>query len=410
MALQPVVKRSVSGDVFEQIVADVLSGELAPGATLPSERQLAEALGVSRPAVREALQRLAAAGLVSVRQGDATTVLDYRRGAGLEVLPRLLVQAGELDPAVARSILEARLHNGPKVAELAAARSPRAHTEPDAAPYADGTATTTPSADRSGRTTPTSTSSATDKGDTSHTESAETTPPSGTTASSTTTPGATTPGATTSDRSASGTTTFGTTPSDTTTPDKTASGTAVSGATTSGTNDFGATTSGATTSGATTSGATTSGTTTSGATTSGTTTSGTTTSGAAASSARPSGGTATTADTGPAIFDALLASVEALAAEGDPVVRQRLALDFWDHVVDAADSIVFRLMFNMLRAAYEPALVALAPIMSAEVGNVGAYRELAAAIVAGRPQEAAETARALLEPATTALIEVLGGH
>lgn len=240
MALQPVVKRSVSGDVFEQIAADVLSGELAPGVALPSERQLAEALGVSRPAVREALQRLAAAGLVAVRQGDATTVLDYRRGAGLEVLPRLLVQAGELDPGVARSILEARLHNGPKVAELAAARL---------------------------------------------------------------------------------------------------------GATDSAT--VGAT---------------------------------------------------------------LAASVEALATEDDPVAQQRHAMEFWDHVVDAADSIVFRLMFNMLRAAYEPALAALAPIMSAEVGNVDAYRELAAAIVAGRPQEAADTARALLEPATTALIDVLDGH
>ncbi|MCC3327959.1 FadR/GntR family transcriptional regulator [Nocardia abscessus] len=239
MALQPVVKRSVSADVFEQIAADVLSGELAPGATLPSERQLAEALGVSRPAVREALQRLAAAGLVSVRQGDATTVLDYRRGAGLEVLPRLLVQAGELDPAVARSILEARLHNGPKVAELAARR-------------------------------------------------------------------------------------------------------------------VGA---------------------------------------IGAGEVRP-------------LLDA---SVEALAVEPDPIIQQRHAMEFWDHVVDAADSIVFRLMFNMLRAAYEPALAALAPIMSAEVGNVEAYRELAAAIAAGRPQKAATTARALLEPATTALIEVLGG-
>lgn len=237
--MQPVVKRSVSADVFEQIAADVLSGELTPGATLPSERQLAEALGVSRPAVREALQRLAAAGLVSVRQGDATTVLNYRRGAGLEVLPRLLVQAGELDPAVASSILEARLHNGPKVAELAARRA--------------GTI--------------------------------------------------------------------------------------------------------------------------------------------GADEVRP----------------LLEASIEALAVEQDPVAQQRHAMEFWDHVVDAADSIVFRLMFNMLRAAYEPALAALAPIMSAEVGNLGAYRDLAAAIAAGRPQKAATTARALLEPATTALIEVLSG-
>ncbi|WP_280496537.1 winged helix-turn-helix domain-containing protein, partial [Nocardia farcinica] len=82
MALQPVVKRSVSADVFEQIAAEVLSGERAPGSALPSERQLAEALGVSRPAVREALQRLAAAGLVAVRPGDTHPLLVNRRGGG----------------------------------------------------------------------------------------------------------------------------------------------------------------------------------------------------------------------------------------------------------------------------------------------------------------------------------------
>jgi hypothetical protein len=48
--------------------------------------------------------------------------------------------------------------------------------------------------------------------------------------------------------------------------------------------------------------------------------------------------------------------------------------------------------------------------MSAEVGNVAGYRELADAIVGGRPSEAADRARALLEPATTALISVLDGH
>src|SRR5690606_19444320 len=123
MALQPVVKRSVSTEVFEQIADEVLSGERAPGSALPSERQLAEAFGVSRPAVREALQRLAGAGLVSVRQGDTTTVLDYRRGSGLEILPRLPVRQGTLDPTVARRSLEARLHNAPKVAALAALRT-----------------------------------------------------------------------------------------------------------------------------------------------------------------------------------------------------------------------------------------------------------------------------------------------
>ena len=50
MALQPVNRRSVPEDVFEQILADVLSGEMRPGEPLPSERRLAEVLGVSRPA------------------------------------------------------------------------------------------------------------------------------------------------------------------------------------------------------------------------------------------------------------------------------------------------------------------------------------------------------------------------
>src|SRR5690349_10278379 len=123
MALQPVARRSVPDEVFDQILDDVVSGEFAPGEALPSERKLAEVLGVSRPAVREALQRVAQAGLVEVRQGDATTVRDYRRHAGLDLLPRLLLPRGELDPAVARSVLEARLLIGPKVAELAATRA-----------------------------------------------------------------------------------------------------------------------------------------------------------------------------------------------------------------------------------------------------------------------------------------------
>src|SRR5687768_13024025 len=122
MPLRPIQRRSVPDDVFDQLVAEVTGGGLGPGEPLPSERRLAEVLGVSRPAVREALQRLAQAGLVDVRQGDATTVRDYRRSGGLDLLPRLLLPGGELDVSVAKSILEARLLIGPKVAELAAAR------------------------------------------------------------------------------------------------------------------------------------------------------------------------------------------------------------------------------------------------------------------------------------------------
>lgn len=233
MELQPVNRRSVPEDVFEQIVSGVLSGEMQPGETLPSERRLAEVLGVSRPAVREALKRVSAAGLVEVRQGDATTIRDFRRHAGLDLLPRLLMRAGELDLSVVRSILEARLHNGPKTAELAAARRQ------------------------------------------------------------------------------------------------------------------------------------------------------------------------------PGLNALLSEAVERLASETDPVERQRHALSFWDLVVDGADSIVFRLMYNTLRATYEPALPALAAVMAAEVGRPEAYRELADTIAAGDAAAARQAAVDLLEPATAAMLAVI---
>src|SRR5213080_4063716 len=130
MALRPVAKKSVPDEVFDQILGDVLAGELAPGEPLPSERRLAEVLGVSRPAVREALTRVAAAGLADVRHGNETMVRDFRRHAGLDLLPRLLLPHGELDLDVARSVIEARLHVGPKIAALAAERAGAALGQP----------------------------------------------------------------------------------------------------------------------------------------------------------------------------------------------------------------------------------------------------------------------------------------
>ena len=91
----------------------------------------------------------------------------------------------------------------------------------------------------------------------------------------------------------------------------------------------------------------------------------------------------------------------------DDVERQVHALEFWDQVVDAADSMVFRLMFNSLRAAYEPALEALAPLMAEEVGQVDAYRVLTAALGAGDPETARAAADRVLRPATESLLAAL---
>jgi GntR family transcriptional regulator, transcriptional repressor for pyruvate dehydrogenase complex len=124
MPLSPVRRTSVADAVYEQLLDGVLTGELSAGEALPGERALTETLGVNRQAVREALQRLSAAGLVEIRHGDATRVLDYRHAAGLDLLPRLLLHGdGTVDATVARGLMELRLCLGPDVARRCAERA-----------------------------------------------------------------------------------------------------------------------------------------------------------------------------------------------------------------------------------------------------------------------------------------------
>jgi GntR family transcriptional repressor for pyruvate dehydrogenase complex len=124
MNIEPVPHASLPDAVFEQLSSLILRGELASGLSLPAERELCVRLGVNRGALREALERLAQAGLVSKRQGGATTVLDWRSHAGMELLPRLVLRGnGEPDPAVIRSIAEIRETIGADAARLAARRA-----------------------------------------------------------------------------------------------------------------------------------------------------------------------------------------------------------------------------------------------------------------------------------------------
>jgi len=100
--------------------------------------------------------------------------------------------------------------------------------------------------------------------------------------------------------------------------------------------------------------------------------------------------------------------VAILEQAGDSEARQHAALGFWDAVVDAADSIVFRLLFNSLRLAYEPAIAALGPVMEGEVDDVAGYQALTEAIASGDPDAAHAAADALLRPTTEALGHLLG--
>ena len=67
--LSPVTMRTAGERIAERLVTAIALGEFEPGQRLPTERDLAATLEVSRTTVREALQRLQAAGYVTTRRG-----------------------------------------------------------------------------------------------------------------------------------------------------------------------------------------------------------------------------------------------------------------------------------------------------------------------------------------------------
>ena len=74
LGLQPPRRVTVVESIIEQLVSLIQSGSLRTGDKLPAERRLMEMLNVSRSSVREALQGLAAMGLVEQRAGEGTFV------------------------------------------------------------------------------------------------------------------------------------------------------------------------------------------------------------------------------------------------------------------------------------------------------------------------------------------------
>ncbi|HPD91292.1 MAG: FCD domain-containing protein [Rhodobacter sp.] len=97
MPFQPVQQEKLAQGVVRQIELLILRGLLRPGERLPSERELAERMGVSRPSLREAIAELQAKGLLISRAGSGVFVADMLGSAFSEALITLF---GAHDEAV----------------------------------------------------------------------------------------------------------------------------------------------------------------------------------------------------------------------------------------------------------------------------------------------------------------------
>ncbi len=118
----------------DTLLARLLDGTYPPGSTLPAERELAASLGVTRPTLREALQRLGRDGLLEIRQGKPTRVLHPHEG-GLRVLAHLS-RHGDLGRMVP-DLLDLRAALLPHWVAQTADRDPRALREHLTSPPAE---------------------------------------------------------------------------------------------------------------------------------------------------------------------------------------------------------------------------------------------------------------------------------
>ena len=105
VALEPIVNQRLYQQVADSIRKQIQSGSMPPGSRLPSEKLLAQQLGVSRPTVREAMIALEIAGLVEIRTGSGS----YVRHRDLIAAPSVDTGPGPIELVNARILIEGEI-------------------------------------------------------------------------------------------------------------------------------------------------------------------------------------------------------------------------------------------------------------------------------------------------------------
>lgn len=119
MTFETIHKSSAPEKVVEQILQKINAGELQPGSRLPSQRELAQKMGVGRSSMREAINALVVMGYLEAIHGKGTFIRQKLPAAGFssEGLRAALTVGSIFDLMEARQVLEC------KSAKLAAERA-----------------------------------------------------------------------------------------------------------------------------------------------------------------------------------------------------------------------------------------------------------------------------------------------
>jgi GntR family transcriptional regulator, transcriptional repressor for pyruvate dehydrogenase complex len=124
---QPLTRSRLSEEILTIIQKQIMSGDISPGAKLPTERELAELFKVNRSTLREALRRLEGMELLEIRHGDGVYAKDPIESGNLDLIKAVFAMDRHNETLF--NVLEVRRIVVPEMASLAAQR----HTDADLA-------------------------------------------------------------------------------------------------------------------------------------------------------------------------------------------------------------------------------------------------------------------------------------
>ncbi|HYP05697.1 MAG TPA: transcriptional regulator NanR [Bryobacteraceae bacterium] len=123
MSTQPIVRRKLADEVRDRLIHTIRSGELRPGDRLPSERDLMERFEVGRPAIREAMQSLASAGLIEISHGERARVAVPDTHGMFDRIGQTMLHLLQTSPVTLQHLKDARVMFEVGMVRMAAARA-----------------------------------------------------------------------------------------------------------------------------------------------------------------------------------------------------------------------------------------------------------------------------------------------
>ena len=109
MKFGEIIAPSIKELFIQKIEGMILSGALKPGERLPTERELANEMNISKTIVHEGIRELSRLGFLDVVSRKGVTVADYAQNGNLDTLMAIMkYNGGYLNPQTAKSLLDVR--------------------------------------------------------------------------------------------------------------------------------------------------------------------------------------------------------------------------------------------------------------------------------------------------------------